>query len=305
MKTWTKFIVTTGLVAMVAIPLTAGAQAVKPISSKPAETVELVKEISKTGTIQQIVYTKNGAYMMFEGKEAKQGEDLIRLNFTKNTLVVDQDSKKADLFEALEKGWKVTAKYGPAMTKSLPPQASATKFVIERVEELKAIKSTGVIAEAKDNRLVVVGTSPVILTVTDETVITDVNGNKLDKSALKSNTRIEAEYGPIMTMSMPPMSGAKSIVVLGETARVEGVVAESAKQESDTSRVHIDVKADDKLENDIILNITGDTKIVDVYGQELKTSDLTKGVKVVGFHSLMTTRSIPAISNAVLVVVQP
>jgi len=116
---------------------------------------------------------------------------------------------------------------------------------------------------------------------------------------LKANLRIEATFGPIMTMSLPPVTTAEKIVVLGDSVKAEGQIASVEEDQ-----VHVDVKSDKKVGNDIILTITKDTNIVDVYGQKVELSELKKGDKVVGYHSHIMTRSLPAQSHAEMIVVQ-
>lgn len=312
MKTWTKLLVTTTIVAMMALPLTAAAAPQQ--TTQPAKVVSEVKKpeaAATKGLITSITHTKYGIFAMLEGKGVKTGNpDVVNLTLSDKTEVVDQHGKKTDLYEALKNEWNVTATYGPMMTMSIPPQSPAVKIVVEvPADEVNAIVSTGIISEVqeidgkkdKDDyiRVTVAGTQPVILNVTDETVIVDEKGNKLDEDVLKANLNIKATFGPIMTMSLPPITSAEKIVVLGETRKVEGTIASA-----NDKKVQVDVKSDKKIENDVVLLLTKDTKIVDVYGQELKESDLKKGGKVVAYHSMIMTRSLPGQTHAELIVVQ-
>lgn len=317
MKSWTKLLITTSVVAMMALPLTAAAAPQQATATGKVVSSEVKKaETAATkGIITEITHTKYGVYAMLEGKGVQQGNpDEVRLVLSDDVEVKDQYGEEADLYEALENEWTVTATYGPAMTRSIPPQSTAVSITVEipAADELEAIVSTGIIsdveeytAKGKDNkdvdylRVTVAGPNPVILNVSDDTVIVDEQGNELDQDVLTANVRIKATYGPIMTMSLPPMTNPEKIVVLGMTARAEGSVSEI-----DENSIHVDVKSDKVIGNDVILKVTKDTKIVDVYGQEVKLADLKKGDKVVGYHSLIMTRSLPAQTNAELIVVQ-
>ena len=56
--------------------------------------------------------------------------------------------------------------------------------------------------------------SEVVLNVSEETVITDKDGNKVDAGALEVGTDITVERADFMTMSIPPITNALSIVVM-------------------------------------------------------------------------------------------
>lgn len=55
------------------------------------------------------------------------------------------------------------------------------------------------------------------LTIGKETYIGDVNGNKLSFADINVGLKVKAYYGPITTMSIPPMSHAKKVIVLEDT----------------------------------------------------------------------------------------
>lgn len=316
MKSWMKLLITTSVVAMMALPLTAAAAPQQATATGKVVSSEVKKsEAAATkGLITEITHTKYGVFAMLEGKGVQKGNpDEVRLVLSDDVEVKDQYGEEADLYEALEKEWTVTATYGSALTRSIPPQAAAVSITVEipAAEELEAVVVEGIISDVeaytakgeanKDEdylRVTVAGTNPVVLNVSEDTVIVDEKGNEMDRDVLTANVRIQATYGPVMTMSLPPITNAEKIVVLDMTARAEGSIAEVAE-----NSIHVDVKNDKAIANDVILKVTKDTKIVDVYGQKVKWSDLKKGDQVVGYHSLIMTRSLPGQSNAELIVV--
>ncbi|TCZ70980.1 hypothetical protein E0485_23110 [Paenibacillus albiflavus] len=311
MKAWTKLMITTSAVALLAVPLASAATPGQAPQSPTEVTSEVKKpELAATkGTIKEIVHTKYGVYAMLEGKGVKATDpDLVKLVIGDDVQVEDQNGNKADLYDALKNEWTVTAYYGPMMTMSIPPQSPAVKIVVDKPEKPAAIVSKGIIERVESipankvneayTRVVVAGKNPVILNVSKDTEIVDEKGNKLAADVLNANVSIEATYGPVMTMSMPPITNASKIVVLGDTVRVDG----SIDKVSD-DMVLVDVKSDRDAKNDIILKVTKDTKIVDVYGQEVKLADLKKGTKIAAYHSHIMTRSLPAQTHAELIVV--
>lgn len=67
--------------------------------------------------------------------------------------------------------------------------------------------------DSKENN----GFDEVNLTIGKETYIADVNGNKSSFADIKVGSKVKAYYGPIATMSIPPMSPAKKVIVLEDT----------------------------------------------------------------------------------------
>ncbi|MFW5436677.1 hypothetical protein [Paenibacillus apiarius] len=318
-QAWMKMLLTTCVVAMAAIPLTAAAKADQVQGTVVSQTEnqssnnmihetgekkpEQQETFSTKGTIDQITYTKNGAYVMMKGKSAQtQNMDELRVVFAKGTLVVDQNGKQADLLQALNEGWTVTAYYGPAMTSSIPPQVTAEKFVVERPDAEEEFKTTGIITEAGKDRITISGEYPIILNLTGDTKITDESGKVLTKDALNQNVRVEVEYSPVMTRSLPPISHAVSIVVKEETVRAEGTIGKVNQHDGKTS-VAVDVKADGGQVSGIVLNTDENTVIVNQSGEKLDAKDLKAGQKIIGYHAQIMTMSLPPQSYAYQIVV--
>ncbi|MCR8844721.1 hypothetical protein NQ117_13605 [Paenibacillus sp. SC116] len=309
MKAWNKLLLTTTAVTLLALPLSASAlssvNATGPVPT--AKVIENKKDQAEQaatkGLLEEIKHTKTGSQVLVKGEGVRPvDQDTIILNINSSVPVVDQHGKPADLVEALQQEWTVTAYYNPAITKSLPAKGNAEKFVVER-PEVKAMVSTGIVDSTGKDRVVMVGDSKIVLNLSEDTVITDKNGKVLKQSDLKAGQRIEAHYGPMMTASLPPISPAQKIVVLGETSRVEGVVAKDMSK--DAKSIHIDTAGDKKMENDMILHINEDTSIINIVGTPVKPEEIKKGTKVAAYHSLATTFSIPAQSSAYVIVVLP
>ncbi|WP_028593867.1 hypothetical protein [Paenibacillus assamensis] len=309
MKAWSKFLLTTTAVTLLALPLSASAlssvNSAEPVpTAKVIETKqEAVEQAGTKGLLEQIVHTKKGTQVFVKGEGVRPvDQDTIILNVSSSVPVVDQHGNPADLLEALQQEWTVTAYYNPAITKSLPAKGNAEKFVVER-PEVKAMVSAGIIDSTGKDRVVMVGDSKIVLNLSEETVITDKDGKTLKQSDLKAGQRIEAHYGPMMTASLPPISPAQKIVVLGETSHVEGVVGKDMSK--DAKSIYIDTAGDKKRENDIILHLNEDTSIINIVGTPVKPEEIKKGTKVAAYHSLATTFSLPAQSSAYVIVVLP
>ncbi|NGP60204.1 hypothetical protein L3476_23185 [Paenibacillus thiaminolyticus] len=324
-RTWTKMILTVSMLVMAAMPLTAAAQEnINKVSgqvvSQQADRSEQDNKhqdldrpiqqdwLATKGTMEEIRINKNGAYATVTGEGVQaNAQDTVVLALTEDTAIVDQNGNKAQLHEAVQKGWTVTAWYGPKLTRSIPAQGTAEKIVVERPsndndEQKNELKTDGIIVNASKDRIELLGENPVILNITDKTVIQDEKGNKLTADALKNNVRVEARYSAVMTRSLPPISNATSIVVKEETVRQEGTIL-YVNGKDDQASIRLDVDSDGNTNNDIVLSINKDTTIVTKDGQELKVSELKAGQKIIGFHAQIMTLSLPPMSYAYQIVV--
>ncbi|NPE31113.1 hypothetical protein HNV12_24790, partial [Methanococcoides sp. SA1] len=130
-------------------------------------------------------------------------------------------------------GTRIEAYYGPATTRSLPAQSGAVSIVVldenDQTGVLQPVKTIGTILGTEkwtsstmillDEDDVEIGEGypcDIYLSIGDQTTIEDENGNTLSVEDLTKGTRVEAHYGPAVALSLPPQSGAVSIVVLSE-----------------------------------------------------------------------------------------
>ncbi|MEC0089057.1 peptidase [Paenibacillus macquariensis] len=256
-----------------------------------------VTEVTDTG----IVVTGKNIYTQFE--------DTIVLHFAKNAKIIGQDGKSIKANE-IKKGMSVKAFYGPAVTMSLPPQSTTNYVVVdttveESVQE-QAPGTDGIITNVTNNKITVMG-SPmknggadyVILAVDKDTKIVNQDGNPLTLEALKADVRVDAYYSGVMAMSYPGQTHADKIVVKAtETNKIEGTIV--ASDRATKGQVYVNVGSDTTINNDVILNITEDTKVISAIGGGIK---LEAGMKIIAYHSSIMTRSLPGITNAEIVIV--
>lgn len=255
-----------------------------------------VSEVTDSG----ITVTGKDIYSKFE--------DTVVLHFADKTQLMSQDGKIIEA-SSIKAGMSVKAFYGPAVTMSIPPQSTTNYVVvdttIEETAQEKAPGTDGVITSIQDNKFTVIG-SPmeqgginyVILTVDKNTQIVNQDGNPLTLDALKTDLRVDAYYGEVMTMIYPAQTHADKIVVKEtESNKVEGTIV--ASEDTTKGQVYVNVGSDSTITNDVILNITDDTTVIaDMGGTELKA-----GMKIVAYHSPMMTKSLPGITNAEIVIV--
>lgn len=232
-------------------------------------------------------------------------ESSVVLRFTDKAQILDQDGKAIEA-SIIQPGMSVKAFYGPAATMSIPPQSTSNYMVVNTIIEEDAIGTDGIITNITDDRITVIGnrmeqggTDYVILSVDEHTKIVDEDGNPLTKADLKSDARVEAYYSGVMTMIYPAQTNADKIVVKSmETNKIEGTVI--ASDFAAEGQVYIDVNSDKSTANDIVLNITDQTKVISM---SLNGTDLQEGMKITAYHSSVMTRSLPGITNAEIVII--
>jgi hypothetical protein len=379
MKKWTKLLISTSVVAMMAMPLTAMASTHKSNEVKVVMDDVKKPELAATkGIITEIIYNKYGAFAMLEGKGVKsQDPDVVKLILGDDTKVIDLQGKKVDIRDVVKNEWTVTATYGPQMTMSIPPQSPAVTIVVDKsttpgkpgseineytgiIKSIKEVefdddddkdddrdydykhdgkhngknsnhnaKNNGKHDDDDDDdkydgkhngkhdddddddrddeyvRIYITGEKPATLMVNDDTIIVNEQGQKLNDDVLRKNVLIKATVDPKAPTSYPNMLKATKIVVLDAKAELDddAVRAEGTIIGINDTQIHLDVNSDNNYENNIMLNISKDTKILNENGKSVKLSDLKRDTKIVSFHSNKMTKSIPAQAEAKLIIV--
>lgn len=170
---------------------------------------------------------------------------------------------------------------------------------------------TAVYNEGKHQSVQIQGVGPdgVVLNVGEDTAIEMADGTKLALKDLHIGMTVKAEHSMIMTMSLPPQTPTYKITVLDEQKQNDllgtaGTIEEV--QKDDEGNISITVKGSglsEQSQQEVVLRISKDTVLINNDGQAVKSSELVKGAKVMGFYSPMLTKSLPPIGTAVKVVV--
>ena len=149
---------------------------------------------------------------------------------------------------------------------------------------------------------------PVRLGITDETVITDVDGKPLTMADLKVGMLLSVEYSETMGLSEPPFNAPIAIRVLPPldegmlvTPEVNGDVLQSVSAVLDVDTKEGWVLINDG-QRDVCLNVVEDTELIGADGKEIKLDAMKKDVVVSATYSAMMTRSLPPQSAAISIV---
>ena len=141
----------------------------------------------------------------------------------------------------------------------------------------------------------------VVVNITEDTVIVDENGVAIGVDTLTKDASIKIEYADFMTMSIPPMTNAVKIQVMG-------VVAEETAEEEKVAAVYTIIEKNDEegtitifdaeMNSKIVLNVSAETVIKDKDGNDASAEVLFVGTDITVKRADFMTMSIPPITNA-------
>ncbi len=143
--------------------------------------------------------------------DAEKNSDVV-VNIADETVITDKDGKEITA-DALSVGMDIEVEYADFMTMSIPPITNAVSI---KVAEAKA--TTTVMAKDAEAKTITVFSKemkmPLILNVSDETVITDKDGNALTFDAIEKGAELaEIQHSEAMTKSLPPITNATKLVI--------------------------------------------------------------------------------------------
>lgn len=190
-----------------------------------------------------------------------------------------------------------------------------TKVNITSEEEVKKETVVGTITEVIHNeeRKAVhingTGTEGIVLNVDENTVIRDAEGKKIELKDLAKGMKIEAVHSLAMTMSLPPQTYAYEISVKSDKEETEQLATAGAITDinADGGNLRVTIKGKGLTEqspNEVVLNLTPETVVVNKDGKALKTSDLADDAEIIGYYGPVLTKSLPPIGNAIKIVLQ-
>lgn len=182
-------------------------------------------------------------------------------------------------------------------------------------EEVKKETATGKITEIinnEDRQAVHIngtGTEGIVLNVDESTLIRDAEGKKIEFKDLAKGMEIEAVHSLAMTMSLPPQTYAYEISVKSDKEETEQLATAGAITDinADGGNLRVTIKGKGLTEqspNEVVLNLTPETVVVNKDGKTLKASDLADDAEIIGYYSPVLTKSLPPIGNAIKIVLQ-
>ena len=291
-----------------------------PSAASPEDSTAAVENTASSsirvyGTVTQI---ENGQILL-ENDEEGAAYPQVLLNLTEDTLILSGEDCSQKALSDIAVGDTLYADISPAMTRSLPPMANAFTVFCE-IPEDSAVPTYAQITDIStddDGTLRITTDQELILIPGEDTSVLSLDGGEtLAASDLAVGDTILAKY-QIMTMSIPAQTSPEEIRLVAKAS--DTAAAESA--ENTTSSIRVFGAANEisiggikngqiLLENNeegaaypqVLLNITEDTLILSAEDYSQKTlSDIAVGDTLYADISPAMTRSIPPMSNAVVV----
>ena len=291
-----------------------------PSAASPEDSTAAVENTASSsirvyGTVTQI---ENGQILL-ENDEEGAAYPQVLLNLTEDTLILSGEDCSQKTLSDIAVGDTLYADISPAMTRSLPPMANAFTVFCE-IPEDSAVPTYAQITDIStddDGTLRITTDQELILIPGEDTSVLSLDGGEtLAASDLAVGDTILAKY-QIMTMSIPAQTSPEEIRLVAKAS--DTAAAESA--ENTTSSIRVFGAANEisiggikngqiLLENNeegaaypqVLLNITEDTLILSAEDYSQKTlSDIAVGDTLYADISPAMTRSIPPMSNAVVV----
>ncbi|AMA73423.1 MULTISPECIES: copper amine oxidase N-terminal domain-containing protein [Aneurinibacillus] len=187
-----------------------------------SESGEIANHIQETaGIVTEVNDGNHGNTLLYVMGKAntKNGYNSIALHVDEKTEIIDGLTSKILKPEDIKANAKVQAFYDSRLTKSLPPQGHAKRIVVLN----QTGKVSGTIKEvrpSKDSIQVHIDgesdqniANDVVLNITSETNVVSKDGKVLSPDQLKTGNEVIAYYGPVMTLSLPPMGKADTIIM--------------------------------------------------------------------------------------------
>lgn len=167
------------------------------------------------GLIASIENVTDGVKIELDNENSSEGYQKIFLITDNETTVINPLTNEKAAIENLKVGDRIRGFYGPVVAEVYPPQSYTNR--IELIGD-KAVKRNVItnIEEVDNDRYILVGTmeNGVRLLMAEDTSIVTSNEEPLSVEDLQLGMKVDAFYGPIQTMSLPPMSSAVKIIVL-------------------------------------------------------------------------------------------
>lgn len=173
------------------------------------------------GTIEEISNDRNTTFVTISYMERannRNAEQRVRLVVNNSTSIFDEDGNFIPVTD-LDIGMTINAAISSAMTRSIPPQATAYMIRIVQRPILDNIAVGTILEIDRDNRSFTTirdrnPSSIIRFNVTEDAMIFDRAGRRMNFSRLMPGMRVRVRHAAFMTASIPPQTTAFEIRVL-------------------------------------------------------------------------------------------
>jgi len=172
--------------------------AIEEISSERATTFVTVSYVDSSG--------------------GRRNEQTVRLVVNPRTIILNTNGIPVPV-TALRVGMTVNASFSSAMTRSIPPQATAYLIEIVRRQIPERVTVGRILDVDRNNQsFTTIGdrnvSSVIHFQVSENTRIFDRFGRPVNFSGLRSGMRVQVWHGNFMTASIPPQTAAFEVRIL-------------------------------------------------------------------------------------------
>lgn len=171
-----------------------------------------IDEISSEGstTFVTITYT--------EGSGGRRNEQTVRLVINPRTIVLNTNGIPVPV-NTLRVGMAVNTVFSSAMTRSIPPQATAYLIEIVRRQQQESVTSGRILDVDRSNQSFTTISdrdlsSVIRFNVSENTRIFDRFGRPVNFSRLNPGMRVQVWHANFMTASIPPQTAAFEVRIL-------------------------------------------------------------------------------------------
>lgn len=179
-----------------------------------------IEEISSEGrnTLITVVYRPGREERMEEPRNQPRNEQRVRLVVEPRTIIVDSNGAFVPT-NSLSVGMTINAAISSAMTRSIPPQATAYLIEIARRQQMENTIIGRILEIDRNNRSFTTISdrdlsSVIRFQVPENAIILNRAGGTMNFSGLSAGMRVRVRHANFMTASIPPQTTAFEIQIL-------------------------------------------------------------------------------------------
>lgn len=173
------------------------------------------------GLIEEIDSERNNTFITISYTECvncNRRDQRVRLVVGNNTIITDESGRRIPARD-LKVGMIVDATFSTAMTRSIPPQATAYMIrVVSRPRQENVTEGRIIDVDRRNRSFITVSdgnrTSVIRFHVPENTIIVNSFGRPMEFSNLVPGLRVRVRHAPFMTASIPPQTTAFEIRVI-------------------------------------------------------------------------------------------
>ena len=166
------------------------------------------------GLIEDISSERNNTFVTvsYMTGSGRRDEQTVRLVVGPRTVILDSDGLVLPA-SALRRGMRINANISSAMTRSIPPQATAYLIRIVRQLPLDTITEGRILDVDRNSRSFTTisdrdFSSIIRFNVSENTVLLDRFGRQMNFARLAPGMRVRVRHATFMTASIPPQTTA-------------------------------------------------------------------------------------------------